>query len=286
MAPIVIRAAERPSPVVAPGDGGPLRLTYLDLRTLAAGEEWRLDLAGLEAQVVPLSGRIDVEVGDERFEGVGGRSSVWDGPADSVYAGAGRPIVVTARGPAEVAVAGGRVEGAHAPFRVRPEEVAVVEVGSSETHSRRRICHLLGRNGEGRAGRLLVSELYAEAGCWSGYPPHKHDADRTGEDGAPEETHHEELYHYRFRPETGFGAQFLYADGASPRVAMTRHGDTVPVPVPGGYHPTVTSPGHEEYILTVLVGRTRRGLVQHFERAHAHLADVIPGIGGMRDAFR
>ena len=280
----IIRAAERPSPVVAPGDGGPLTLTYLDLRTLGPGEEWRLDLPELEAQVVPLSGRADIEVGTERFEGVGGRSSVWDGPADSVYAGAGQPVVVTARGPAEVAVAGGVAEGAHAPFRVRPEEVETVEVGSSGTHSARRIRHLLGRNGEGRAGRLLVSELYAEAGCWSGYPPHKHDADRVGEGGAPEETDHEELYHYRFRPETGFGAQFLYADGAEPRVAMTRHGDTVLVP--GGYHPTVTSPGHEEYILTVLVGRTRRGLVQHFERAHAHLADVIPGLGAMRDAFR
>jgi len=40
-----------------------------------------------------------------------------------------------------------------------------------------------------------VSELYCDHGCWSGYPPHKHD-----EDHGKTETAHEELYHYRFRP--------------------------------------------------------------------------------------
>ena len=59
----------------------------------------------------------------------------------------------------------------------------MVEVGSADTHSRRRIFHILGQNAAGRAGRLLVSELYGDAGCWSGYPPHKHDMER-----APEET--------------------------------------------------------------------------------------------------
>ena len=53
----------------------------------------------------------------------------------------------------------------------------MVDVGSSETHSQRRIFHILGQNGQGRAGRLLVSELYADDGCWNGYPPHKHDTD-------------------------------------------------------------------------------------------------------------
>ncbi len=85
-------------------------------------------------------------------------------------------------------------------------------------------------------GRLLVSELYADDGCWSGYPPHKHDTEHP-----PEETDFEEIYHYRFRPETGFGAQFCYdGNGGEPVVAMTRHGDTFLVD--RGYHPSVTSP--------------------------------------------
>ena len=127
--------------------------------------------------------------------------------------------------------------------------------------------------------RLLVSELYADPGCWSGYPPHKHDTD----DGSTE-TDHEELYHYRFNPESGFGGQSVYQDGERPQAFVTRHGDTFLLD--GGYHPTVTSPGHEGYIFTILAGRSRRGLVQRFEAKHTHLMNGIPGIQGMRDKFK
>ena len=263
-------------PIVAPG--GPLSLIHFNLLRLGAGERHALDLAGLEAQIVPLSGTVDIAVGELTFADVGGRASVWERPADSVYAGSNASATITAVTDCEVAVAGAVCQEPYPPFRVTPDEVVSVVVGSEETHSRREIFHLLGQNGEGRAGRLLVSELYSAPGCWSGYPPHKHDTDRDGE------TDHEELYHYRFSPQSGFGGQFLYREGEEPRVVMTRHGDTVLVA--GGYHPTVTSPGHAEYIFTILAGRTRRGLIQHFEERHAHLMDAIPGIGAMRDKFR
>ena len=41
---------------------------------------------------------------------------------------------------------------------------------------------------------------------------------------------------------------------------MTREGDTFCFD--SGYHPTATSPGHAEYIFTILVGKTQRSLVQ------------------------
>ena len=50
---------------------------------------------------------------------------------------------------------------------------------------------------------------------------------------------------------------------------MTRHGDTFLLD--RGYHPTVTSPGHEEYIFTILVGKSQRGLVQHFKEDYHYL---------------
>lgn len=263
-------------PIVAPG--GRLSLIYFNLLRLGAGERHTLDLGGLEAHLVPLSGSVDIRIGDDFFPRVGGRASVWEGPGDSVYAGSNASATIAAATDCEVAVAGAVCEQPYRPFRVTSDEVVSVTVGSEETHSRREIFHLLGQNGEGRAGRLLVSELYCRPGCWSGYPPHKHDTDRDGE------TDHEELYHYRFRPETGFGGQFLYREDGEPSVVMTRHRDTVVVA--DGYHPTVTSPGHAEYIFTILAGRTRRGLIQHFEERHAHLIDAIPGIGDMRAKFR
>jgi 5-deoxy-glucuronate isomerase len=179
----------------------------------------------------------------------------------------------------EVAVAGGLCHEAFEPFRIEPSEVEMVEVGSPETHTRRRIYHILGQNGAGRAGNLLVSELYADPGCWSGYPPHKHDEERL-----PEETDFQEIYHYRFRPDTGFGAQFRYAPDGQSKVVMTRHGDTFLVDK--GYHPTVSSPGHAGYIFTILVGMHQRSLVQSFDPAHSHLMNSIPGLQAMRDKFR
>ena len=254
-------------------------LIYFNLVRLDAGQEATVSVPGFETMHVVMSGSVDVVVDNEAFTAVGRRQDIWSGRADSVYAPAGADVRLRARRDGtEVAVAGGRCATRHAPFRVSPEDVDMVDVGSSETKSHRRIFHILGQNGRGRAGNLLVSELYCEEGCWSGYPPHKHDTARDGE------TDHQEVYHYRFRPETGFGAQYRWVEGEPPEVAMTRHGDTFVID--RGYHPTVTSPGHEEYIFTILVGRDQRSLVQHFHERHAHLMDVIPGIADMREKFK
>jgi 5-deoxy-glucuronate isomerase len=197
-----------------------------------------------------------------------------------VYATVGATVRVRASADGtEVAAAGGICHQEFPPFRIPAEEVEMVDVGSPETRSHRRIFHLLGQNGLGRAGNLLVSELYCDEGCWSGYPPHKHDEDR-----GSAETAHEELYHYRFRPESGFGAQLSFQPGGSSKCFMTRNGDTFLLD--RGYHPTVTSPGHEEYIFTVLVGARRRGLIQYFQEDLHYLMGRIPGIQAMRDKFK
>ncbi len=278
--PQLLRAADNHNaPLVKPGKG-PLALCYFNLVRLGAGAAHTFESAGCEMLCVVLSGRADIAAGAQEFKGVGQRASVWDGPADSVYCGTSPRVTIRAlRDGTEVAVAGGLCAQPFAPFRIAPEEVAMVEVGSRETHSRRRIFHLLGQNAGGRAGNLLVSELYGDEGCWSGYPPHKHDTERL-----PEESEFEEIYHYRYRPENGFGAQFCYSEKGAPQVAMTRHGDTFLID--RGYHPTVRAPGHEGYIFTILVGRYQRSMVQFFEPAHQHLMAKIPGIQAMRDKFK
>lgn len=284
--PRLLRAQDNANrPLVEPGRGR-LALSYFNLLRLHAGEAHILAVPGCELVCVVLAGSADITAGGQSFPAVGRRPSIWDGPADSVYAGTAGPVTVRAlQEGTEIAVAGSVCAQSFVPFRVAPEEVTMVEVGSAATHSRRRIFHILGQNAAGRAGRLLVSELYADNGCWSGYPPHKHDTERP-----PEETAFEEIYHYRFRPETGFGAQFCYEEQAGnpeaavPQVVMTRHGDTFLVD--RGYHPTVASPGHEGYIFTILVGKHQRSLVQSFEPPHRHLMDKIPGIQAMRDKFK
>lgn len=279
--PKLIRARDnRNTPIVEPGRGD-LMLTYFNLLRLSAGQAATLDVPSCELLCVVLSGRADIAACATEFKNIGRRADIWDGPADSVYCGTCPRVTVRAvRDGTEVAVAGGVCEQPFAPFRILPEENETVEVGSRETHSRRRIVHVLGQNGAGRSGRLLVSELYGDDGCWSGYPPHKHDTEQP-----PDETDFEETYHYRYRPENGFGAQFCYdGNGAEPSVVMTRHGDTYLID--RGYHPTVRGPGHDGYIFTILVGRKQRSLVQNFEPQHRHLIGKIPGIQAMRDKFK
>lgn len=274
-------AAHGNAPILA--GNAPVADTYFRLVSLEPGasDEFRLDQ--FEALLVVLSGTADVEVAGEHFAAVGQRADIWSGQADSVYCGRDKSVRIVACSKVEIAIAGCRSQNDYAAFRIRPDEVDCVDVGSNETKSRRRIFHILGHNGAGRTGNFLVSELYCDEGCWSGYPPHKHDTDRDGE------TAHEEVYHYRFNPPSGFGAQFWYEESApgaltDSRVVMTRDGDTVAFDT--GFHPTVTSPGHAEYIFTILVGKTQRSLVQHFNEAHRHLMAKIPGIAAMREKFK
>ena len=76
---------------------------------------------------------------------------------------------------------------------------------------------------------------------------------------------------------------FNQPDGSS-KCFMTQDGDTFLLD--RGYHPTVTSPGHEEYSFTILVGKSQRGLVQNFKEDYHYLMAGIPGIQDMVDEFK
>lgn len=257
---------------------------YFNVLRLNKNQSYSTKLDSYESVYVVMKGRCDFVVNGTGFEDVGGRDDIWSGKADSVYVPTGMEVTVEAKTDnVEVAVAGGICRQVYEPFRVKPGEVEMVDVGSPDTHSHRRIFHILGQNAEGRAGNLLVSELYCDGGCWSGYPSHKHDEDVEGTNGF-DETAFEEVYYYRFKPENGFGGQFVYQEDGSSDLYMTQSGDTVLIDK--GFHPTVTSPGHEEYIFTIIVGKTQRSLVQNFRQDHRYIMDKIPGIGAMRDKFK
>jgi len=144
----------RNQPIVAAGQSV-TDLCYFNLLRLKAGETATIVQPGYELLFVVLAGQADICVGKQLFSSVGQRADIWSGQADSVYAGTGAETTVTGRAPeTEIAIAGGRCAQGWAPFRVNPNEVEMVEVGSLETHSRRRIFHVLGQNGNGRAGNL------------------------------------------------------------------------------------------------------------------------------------
>ena len=176
--PALIRSYANHNQPIITQKNGTLSRTYFNFVRLGRGEEYQAKVERFETLYVVMSGTVDIHVDGIAFRDVGRRKDIWSGNADSVYAGPARQSTSGLRDGTEIAVAGGVCDKAYPPFRVLPAEVDMVDVGSVETRSHRRIFHMLGQNGVGRAGNLLISELYCDHGCWSGYPPHKHDADR------------------------------------------------------------------------------------------------------------
>ncbi len=257
-------------------------LCYFNIVRLKKGETYDYSLDEFESCCVPGHGTCDFVIGDATFEAVGERASIWEGDPSGIYAPRDARVSIKCRSDdAEIFVAGGRTGERLEPFVVRPSDIQTVQYGSDETKTHRKIKHVLGQNPPGKVSRLLISELFTVgAGGWSGFPPHKHDEERP-----PKETRFEEIYQFRFKPDWGFGAQFITPEGAEiGDVHHLRNGSTILLD--GGYHPCVAAPGYEMYYFTILVGESQRSLIQHFHPDHAYQIETIPGIKDMVAAFK
>ena len=257
-------------------------LVYFNIVKLQPGESHVSEVAGYETCIVPATGTVDVQVGAWTADDVGGRGEdVWDGEPNAVYVPVGAKAEITARDACELFIAGAKFDEVYEPFVVRAEHIDPVQYGSDDTKTHRKIKHLLGQNPPGKVGRLLISELYTVgAGGWSGFPPHKHDTDRL-----PDESHHDEVYNFRFRPGHGFGMQLLQReDGAVGEAYHIVDGSTLQIDK--GYHPCVAAPGYEMYYFTILAGASQRSLVQFFQPTHAYQVETIPGIKDMVAKFK
>ena len=258
-------------------------LTYFNIVKINKGEVFTYQLSGYESCIVPATGCIDVDVDTTSFLKVGNRNSdVWDGEPEGVYVPTDMPAQMTCiSASAEVFVAGAKYDDRLNPFAVRRNEIDLVQYGSDDTKTHRKIKHILGQRQADKVGRLLVSELFTVgAGGWSGFPPHKHDTDRL-----PNETRHDEVYNFRFKPEYGFGMQLLEPDDDKLGEAFhIVNGSSFAIK--SGYHPCVVAPGYEMYYFTILGGLSQRSLIQYFQPEHAWQVETIPGIKDMIAKFK
>jgi 5-deoxy-glucuronate isomerase len=272
----------RNAPIVG-ADHPLVPLTYFNIVRLRRGERFDYRVPNYETCVVPATGTVDVAVGDARFAAVGNRGvDVWDGEPEGVYVPTDAGVTLTCVSEAaEVFVAGAKYDRALAPFAVRADEIDLVQYGSDDTKTHRKIKHILGQKQHDRVGRLLVSELFTVgAGGWSGFPSHKHDTDRP-----PVETRHDETYNFRFRPKLGSGLQMLQReDGLAGDAFHIVDGSTICIDK--GYHPCAVLPGYEMYYFTILGGLSQRSLVQYFQPSHAGQIETIPGIKDMIAKFK
>ena len=222
---------------------------------LDAGRRYAHREEGREACLVVLTGTVTVEAGGERFAGLGGRATVFDGAATSVYVPADTGYAIEAESDAEVAICTAPGSGSGAVRVIRSDAVEVRGKGTNTRHVRNIL------SDTDAAESLLVVEVITPGGHWSSYPPHKHDRD-----AYPEETFLEETYYHRLSPPQGFAFQRVYTDERDIDETMAvEDGDVVMVP--RGYHPVGAPHGYDLYYLNVMAG-PRRNWVFRNDPAH------------------
>ena len=256
-------------------------LNYFNIVKLKKGEAFEYQVPGYETCIVPATGTININVEGMEFQRLGNRvEDVWDGEPEGVYVPVGAKAEMACMSEnAEVFIAGAKYDKVLIPFDVR--EYDLVQYGSDETKTHRKIKHILGQKQHDKVGRLLVSELFTVgAGGWSGFPSHKHDTNRI-----PKETRHDETYNFRFKPNWGSGLQMLQrSDNESGDAYHIVDGSTICID--HGYHPCCVLPGYEMYYFTILGGLSQRSLIQYFQPTHAYQVETIPGIKDMIAKFK
>ena len=256
-------------------------LNYFNIVKLKKGDAFEYQVPGYETCIVPATGTININVEGIEFQRLGNRvEDVWDGEPEGVYVPVGAKAEMACMSEnAEVFIAGAKYDKVLIPFDVR--EYDLVQYGSDETKTHRKIKHILGQKQHDKVGRLLVSELFTVgAGGWSGFPSHKHDTNRI-----PKETHHDETYNFRFKPNWGSGLQMLQrSDNESGDAYHIVDGSTICID--HGYHPCCVLPGYEMYYFTILGGLSQRSLIQYFQPTHAYQVETIPGIKDMIAKFK
>ncbi len=256
-------------------------LNYFNIVKLKTGDAFEYQVPGYETCIVPATGTININVEGIEFQRLGNRvEDVWDGEPEGVYVPVGAKAEMACMSEnAEVFIAGAKYDKVLVPFDVRESDL--VQYGSDETKTHRKIKHILGQKQHDKVGRLLVSELYTVgAGGWSGFPSHKHDTNRI-----PKETRHDETYNFRFKPNWGSGLQMLQrSDNESGDAYHIVDGSTICID--HGYHPCCVLPGYEMYYFTILGGLSQRSLIQYFQPTHAYQVETIPGIKDMIAKFK
>jgi 5-deoxy-glucuronate isomerase len=226
-------------------------------RRLATGASWSWQTGENEFALINITGRYTVGTNWGQWQGIGGRRNVFEGGGHALYLPRHSDLTITAEEEGEFVVTWVPTDEDHAPWLIRPEEVAVSIRGGD--NASRQINDLLPPGSP--VHRLVLVEVYTPSGNWSSYPGHKHDVHRVDADGKVIEADLEEVYFYQIDKPDGYAYQRVYTDADSPlqkagfpidALMVATHNSAVLVPE--GYHPVVSAPGYTTYYLNVLAG--------------------------------
>ncbi|RKD69650.1 5-deoxyglucuronate isomerase [Sinobaca qinghaiensis] len=230
-------------------DNSDLHYVSFKMVDLQSGSVYQEKLEKLECCIVAVTGKITVTEGENTFEKIGTRDSVFEKkPTDSVYVSNDQTFEVRADTSARVALCYSPSKSQLPTKLLQASDLGVEKRGEG---SNKRLVHNILPDNDPSANSLLVVEVFTESGNWSSYPPHKHD-----QDNLPEESLLEETYYHEQDPPQGFVFQRVYTDDRSLDETMTvENGDMVIVPK--GYHPVGVPAGYTSYYLNVMAGPER-----------------------------
>ena len=221
-----------------------LKLLDFGMVELKKGDSVTIETGEKEFAFIILGGHADFAFDGTKWENVGGRRSVFEGKATSVYMPRHKTLTITGCEHVKIAVCSTKVDVDSEPEIVGPDRVRAVTLGVKPWE---RDTHFI-IDGNTNAKRLTIGEAFITPGNWAGFPPHKHDVDNMPQEGILEE-----IYYFLFQPEQGFAIQCAYTkDGEFDEAYRVQQDDLVEFP--RGYHTTVGAPGYNTYFLWLMAG--------------------------------
>lgn len=231
--------------IVIPKEAG-LNKSAFDLLKLEYGSSYSGNTENFESAFVILSGSCSITGENFNFEKIGSRRDPFSGKPTTVYLPCHSNYNVTALSEVEIGICSAESYLNSKPILIKPDDIIESNLGTSNWT--RKAHFIITQDIESQ--NLFVGETLLNPGRWA-FPPHRHD-----NDNFPEEIDMEEIYHFRFNPQSGFGIQLSYTDDRSRDDAyLVRNGDTVILP--DGYHPIATSPVDSLYVLWFMAGEKR-----------------------------
>jgi 5-deoxy-glucuronate isomerase len=223
---------------------GSLSMLEFGIIELQPGKSLVYETGESETAFIILGGKADFAFDSTKWENVGGRRTVFEGKAHSVYIPRHKKLTVTGKTNVKIAVVGTKITEDTEAQLLGPEKVRSSLLGVKPWE---RDTHFI-IDGTTNSKHLTIGEAFITPGNWAGFPPHKHDVDNMPSEGVLEE-----VYYFLFQPKQGFAIQRMYTrDGEIDECYCVKEDDLVEFPK--GYHTTVGAPGYNTYFLWLMAG--------------------------------
>ncbi|MCM8776692.1 MAG: 5-deoxy-glucuronate isomerase [Candidatus Omnitrophica bacterium] len=222
-------------------------LKHINLAVIknSAGEKFDGNTGSEENVFIIMKGSVKFYLEDKFFTELS-REDVFQEPPSAVYLPPYSKYSIEFIKKGEICIAGCIAKGRFKPQIIEKRDIRIERVG--EEMFLRDIIEIVPEDFS--AEKLIVGETITDPGNWASYPPHKHDTDNP-----PDETAFEELYFFKIRPETGFGAIRIF-NNPEDLIFLIKNDEVITIP--RGYHPVCVAPKHQLYYLWIMAGNTRK----------------------------